>query len=133
MSFEDFQKFVKEACFFIVEKINESDHVKVGFVSYYLTRSDYPYLFEIGYRIKANERGKGFATEAVKLLVGYLFSTNKGIERLESITDTENVASQRVLEKNGFKREGRLRKRSQNKMEYRDEWIYGLLREERPS
>jgi RimJ/RimL family protein N-acetyltransferase len=42
----------------------------------------------------------------------------------------ENVPSQRVLEKNGFKREGELRKRFFNHGQYRDEYMYSLLRAE---
>jgi [ribosomal protein S5]-alanine N-acetyltransferase len=64
------------------------------------------------------------------LLVDHLFATKKEIERIESVTDVENVPSQRVLEKNGFTREAKLRKRFFNKGEYRDEFMYGLLREE---
>jgi len=129
-SWMEFQEFVKGASFFIIEK-NDSKQAngKIGWISYYWTRSDYPYLFEIGYAIKPSERRKGYTTEAARLIVDLLF-TSKNIERVESVTDTENLASQRVLEKNGFKREGRLRKRSLRKDEYRDEFIYGLIREE---
>lgn len=52
------------------------------------------------------------------------------IERIESVTDADNVPSQRVLEKSGFRREGVLRKRCFDRGEYRDEYIYSLLREE---
>jgi aminoglycoside 6'-N-acetyltransferase len=79
---------------------------------------------------KPSERNKGYTTEAVRLLVDYLFSTKKEIERIESVTDVENMPSQRVLEKNGFKREGMLRKRFFNKGQYRNEYMYSLLREE---
>ena len=92
-------------------------------------RSDYLNLYEIGYRIKPSERRKGYTTEAVRLLVDHLFRT-KAIERIESVTDTENLPSQRVLAKNGFKREGELRKRFFLEGKYRDEYIYSLLREE---
>jgi len=62
--------------------------------------------------------------------VDYLFETKKEIERIESVTDVENVPSQRVLEKNGFRREAELRKRFFNKGQYRNEYMYSLLREE---
>ena len=122
------EKLVKEARFFIIE--NRTEHKKIGFIAYYLIRSDYPYLFEIGYRIKQTERRKGYTTEAARLLIDHLFTTNKEIERIESVTDVENVASRRVLEKNGFKREAELRKRFFNKGQYRNEYMYNLLREE---
>jgi RimJ/RimL family protein N-acetyltransferase len=123
------EELVKGAWFFLIE--SRLGDKKVGFISYYYpVRSDYLYLYEIGYRIKPSERNKGYTTEAVRLLVDYLFSTKKEIERIESVTDVENMPSQRVLEKNGFKREGMLRKRFFNKGQYRNEYMYSLLREE---
>ena len=122
------EALVKGACFFIIG--SRLDDKKIGFIAYYKVRSDYPYLFEIGYRIKPTERRKGYTTEAARLLIDHLFTTRKEIERIESVTDVENVASQRVLEKNGFKREGELRKRFFNKGQYRNEYMYSLLREE---
>ena len=63
---------------------------------------------EIGYAIQTSkQRGKGFATEAAKLMVDYLF-LNKNIKRIEALTDTRNIPSQRVLEKCGFKNEDTL-------------------------
>jgi RimJ/RimL family protein N-acetyltransferase len=128
-SMREIQEMVKIAPCFTISSRTEAK--KIGFIDYYLPRSDYPYLFEIGYRIKPSERRKGYTTEAARLLVDYLFTTKTDIERIESVTDTENVPSQKVLEKNGFKREGELRKRFFNKNgRYRNEYIYSLLREE---
>jgi RimJ/RimL family protein N-acetyltransferase len=122
------EELVKGGRFFIIE--SRLENKKIGFIAYYLVRSDYHHLFEIGYRIKPSERRKGFTTEAARLLIDHLFTTKKEIERIESVTDVENVPSQRVLEKNGFKREGELRKRFFNKGQYRNEYMYSLLREE---
>jgi RimJ/RimL family protein N-acetyltransferase len=121
------KQLLKEARNFIIE--GRADGRKIGFISYYLVRSDYLNLYEIGYRIKPNERRKGYTTEAAGLLVNYLFTT-QNIERIESVTDTANLPSQRVLEKNGFRREGKLRKRFYRDGDYRDEYMYRLLREE---
>jgi RimJ/RimL family protein N-acetyltransferase len=124
----ELEELVKGGCFFIIE--SRLERKKIGFIVYFLVRSDYLNLFEIGYRIKPSERNKGYATEAVRLLVDHLFTRKKEIERIESVTDVANVPSQRVLEKNGFKREGELRKRAFNKGQYRNEYMYSLLREE---
>jgi RimJ/RimL family protein N-acetyltransferase len=124
----EFQGLVKKEGWFIIS--SRSEDRKIGFIAYYRVRSDYLNLFEIGYRIMPNERRKGYTTEAARLLVDHLFETKKDIERIESVTDVENVPSQRVLEKNGFKREGELRKRFYNKGQYRNEYMYSLLREE---
>ena len=128
ISRSEVQDLVGREEWFII--FSRSEKTKVGFISYYPVRRDYLNLFEIGYRTKPSERRKGYTTEAARLLVDYLFSTKKEIERIESVTDVDNVPSQRVLEKNGFRREAELRKRFFNKGEYRDEYMYRLLREE---
>lgn len=58
---------------------------------------------EIGYTLRLDHQGKGFATEAVAAVVDRLFS--EGVERITSSLDPENVASIRVLEKAGFRYE----------------------------
>jgi RimJ/RimL family protein N-acetyltransferase len=124
----DVQDLVGKEGWFMI--FSRSENRKIGFISYYPVRRDYLNLFEIGYRMRPDERRKGYTTEAARLLVDHLFVTKKEIERIESVTDVENVPSQRVLEKNGFRREAVLRKRFFNKGEYRDECMYSLLRED---
>jgi RimJ/RimL family protein N-acetyltransferase len=124
---DEVKQLLKDSHSFVIE--GRTDGRKIGFISYYLVRSDYLNLYEIGYRVKPSERGKGYTTEAARLLVDHLFTT-KPIQRIESVTDTENIPSQRVLEKNGFRREGQLKKRFFLDGDYRDEYIYRLLREE---
>lgn len=55
----------------------------------------------VGYRLLRRFWGKGIATEAVSLLVGYLYSKTD-TEIITASTMIENKASARVLEKNGF-------------------------------
>jgi RimJ/RimL family protein N-acetyltransferase len=62
----------------------------------------------IGYWCARPARGRGIATRALRLLCAYAF-TDVDLERLELITDPENLTSQRVAERVGFKREGLLR------------------------
>ncbi|CAN6843018.1 unnamed protein product [Brassica oleracea var. botrytis] len=67
---------------------------------------------EIGYVTARSPRhptgywGKGFATEAVRLVTAEVFKEMPEVERLEALVDVDNVGSQRVLEKVGFTREG---------------------------
>lgn len=63
---------------------------------------------EVGYWLLRDARGRGAATRAVRLLVGYAFG-QLGLERLELFTLPDNVASERVAERAGFQREGVLR------------------------
>ena len=117
----------KEMRLFIIMSL--SGDKKIGFIDYSLPRPTRPNLFEIGYRIKPEERRKGYTTDATRLLVDHLFTTEKS-ERVEALTETGNIASQRVLEKNGFKREGEMRNRAFNNGQYKNEYMYGLPRED---
>jgi RimJ/RimL family protein N-acetyltransferase len=66
-----------------------------------------PGLAEVGYWIVAERRGAGLATAAVGLVAERALAA--GIERLQATVEPRNTASQRVLEKAGFEREGLLR------------------------
>jgi len=55
---------------------------------------------ELGYSFHYDYWGQGIATETVNALVAYGFET--GLTEICAITDLENKASQRVLQKAGF-------------------------------
>jgi RimJ/RimL family protein N-acetyltransferase len=85
--------------------------------------------YSIGFRVVPDERNKGNCTEAVKIIVDYLF-LSKEIVRIEAETNPENIASQKVLEKAGFTREGLVRKSVFIKGEWKDSFLFSILREE---
>ncbi len=60
---------------------------------------------EIGYWIAREFQGKGYATEAVSLFLDFCFNT-LGLNSVYARTNALNVASWKVLEKNGFVRFG---------------------------
>ncbi|OIO28414.1 GNAT family N-acetyltransferase [Candidatus Micrarchaeota archaeon CG_4_10_14_0_2_um_filter_60_11] len=84
---------------------------------------------EMGYWLGARYRGKGLAAEAVALLLGLGFK-KLGMEKIRGHVFAENRASQRLLEKKGFKREGLLRKDLVKRGKRRDLIAYGLLKRE---
>jgi RimJ/RimL family protein N-acetyltransferase len=57
----------------------------------------------IGYGIAPSEEGRGAASEAVAALVAWARGDGR-LAALSAETRTDNIASQRVLEKNGFAR-----------------------------
>jgi len=59
----------------------------------------------IGYFLDEKQNGKGYTTEAVKLLVKYAFTELK-LHRIEAGVMPHNIGSIRVLEKSGFHKEG---------------------------
>jgi RimJ/RimL family protein N-acetyltransferase len=60
---------------------------------------------ETGYWVRREARGRGVATAALRLMIAFAFE-QVGVERLELMTETPNVPSQRLAEKLGFRREG---------------------------
>ena len=84
-------------------------------------------IAEIGYWIRADARGNGHMTRAVRLITSYAFA--EGAARVQLRADPENVASCRVAEKAGFEREGVLRSAHWNpRLHRRQDWaMYSRL------
>ena len=56
---------------------------------------------ELGYLLRRDSWGHGFATEAARACMLYGFN-NLGFREIIAMTEPENIASQKVLEKIGF-------------------------------
>lgn len=111
---------------FMIEK---KDGTKIGFIAHFHVLHPSGSKLEIGYTLVPSERGKGHCTEAVQIMVDFLFLSRETM-RIQATTDTRNLASQKVLEKTGFKKEGTLRKYIFVRGELRDAYLYSILREE---
>jgi ribosomal-protein-alanine N-acetyltransferase len=111
-----------ERKWFMIEK---KDGHKIGVIGYFPQDK----CLEIGYALLSSERRKGYCTEAVKIIVDFLF-LSRDIVRVYADTDIGNIASQKVLEKADFKKEGVLRKSAFIKGEWRDRAMFSILREE---
>jgi RimJ/RimL family protein N-acetyltransferase len=107
---------------FLLEK---KDGAKIGWIGHFLFGT----LLEIFYYLLPSERGKGYCTEATELMVDYLFLSRNAM-RIQAHTDVRNEGSQKVLEKAGFKKEGVVRKSLFTRGEWRDFYLYSILREE---
>ena len=83
-----------------------ADDVVVGGIGMGL--NSHQYRATIGYWVARGARGGGICTRAVRLLARYGLEDLE-LQRIDLITDPDNVASQRVAEKVGFQREGVLR------------------------
>jgi RimJ/RimL family protein N-acetyltransferase/8-oxo-dGTP pyrophosphatase MutT (NUDIX family) len=59
----------------------------------------------LSWTVYAGQRGHGYATRAVRLLVDYAFDS-LGVRRVEAEVDPRNHASQRVATRSGLRREG---------------------------
>ncbi|HUH97769.1 MAG TPA: GNAT family protein [Anaerolineales bacterium] len=120
----------RESGMLLIETLEDGQ--VIGYVRYTLIPypdSDLPQP-EIGFGIAlASARGKGYAKEAVQLLVDYLFSGYPA-ERIGAFTESENTPARKVMESLGFQREGTLRRALFRDGQWRDICIYGLLRGE---
>ncbi len=81
---------------------------------------------EIGYVFHQDYWGKGYCTEAVSLISNFAFNTLK-LHKLHARVADENIGSSKVLEKNGFELEGRLRDHYFIENKYYDCLLYGKI------
>ena len=92
---------------FIVDYGNCDDIAFAGVISLH-TINIKNHSAEIGYWLEKSMRGKGIATTATKMITDYGFRS-LGFRRIEGLADVENTASQKLLTKAGYQREGILR------------------------
>ncbi|MDQ0273819.1 GNAT family N-acetyltransferase [Cytobacillus purgationiresistens] len=106
--FPHFQRFltslieeqIKEESFFYL--IKDEENSIIGRVNLIDINKG---IGHIGYRVGKNFIGKGAAYNAVKLLLEEIMK-KRAIKEIHAKTTTNNIASQKVLEKNGFQNLG---------------------------
>ncbi len=85
---------------------------------------------EIGWAIASGRQGRGYATEAARALIDFAFGALR-CHRMVATCQPQNVASWRVMEKLGMRREGHFRQGLyQESGEWWDEYFYALLADE---
>ena len=112
-----------ELNFALVEPLDQA--VVLGCVSLYEVRLDQGRA-AVGYWLAPDARGRGVATQAVRLLAQWAFA-ELGLARLELTCGPDNEASQHIADRCGFSREGLLRSHVPFKGARRDSVIYSLL------
>jgi RimJ/RimL family protein N-acetyltransferase len=84
---------------------------------------------EIGYVFHPDYGGRGYATEAARVLLGLGFD-DYGLHRIIGRIDARNSASARVLERLGMRREAHFVENEIVKGEWTDEVVYAMLEDE---
>lgn len=87
-----------------------------------------PGAAEPGVWVLAEQRNRGTAECATRLLCSWALTTQTGIARIQATVEPWNLASRRVLEKVGFVREGLLRSYASWGDDRQDVLLYSLLR-----
>ena len=82
---------------FIYAVIRNEDDSNLGYVQLVQIEKGW----EIGYHIAQKYCGHGYATEAVSLFLKYL-KENTDLKEIYGVALMDNIASRRVLQKNGF-------------------------------
>jgi RimJ/RimL family protein N-acetyltransferase len=111
----------------------EFESAMIGFVSFYRIQTGATvYVHQFGISLLPAARGRGHGTAAQLLLARYLFA-HSPVNRIQAMTEGENLAEQRSLEKAGFVREAVLRGHTFRAGAWRDEVLYRMLRSELPA
>jgi [ribosomal protein S5]-alanine N-acetyltransferase len=83
----------------------------------------------LGYWIDAGYQGRGLMTEAVRATTTFAFQS-AGLHRVQAAVMPQNVASQRVLEKAGYRREGLAERYLCIAGRWEDHLLYAVTEEE---
>ncbi|MEO8517280.1 MAG: GNAT family N-acetyltransferase [Flavobacterium sp.] len=103
----------------------KEDHKFIGNIGYFRMQPE-NHRAEIGYMLLTDFHGKGIVQEALTEVIRFGFEEMK-LHSIEAITDPENFASWKLLEKNGFMREGHFKENEFWKGKYLDSYVYSLL------
>lgn len=99
-----------------------------GGIGVLFKRDVYVKTAEIGYWLGEEFWGQGLMTRAVQEVCSYIF-LNRDIVRIYAEVFAFNKGSARVLEKAGFKLEGRLKNSVYKNGEIHDSLLYALIKE----
>jgi ribosomal-protein-alanine N-acetyltransferase len=83
--------------------------------------------WEFGYGLLPEHWGKGYATEASKIIVKHAFE-NMNVHKLVAFCNAENARSAALLQKLGMKLEGRIREDRWIRNRWYDSLFYSFLR-----
>jgi ribosomal-protein-alanine N-acetyltransferase len=107
----------------------EADATLLGGLSISNVRRGVAQAASVGYWVGAPHVRRGYMTDTVRAAVPFAFGT-LGLHRLEAACLPHNLASARVLEKVGFRREGTARQYLKINGIWQDHDLYGLLRDD---
>jgi RimJ/RimL family protein N-acetyltransferase len=106
----------------------KSDPLLIGDCAFQILAEDSRQA-EIGFTLAGPYHGQGYAAEAVRRLLGYLF-TGFNLHRVRANCDVENTASARLMERVGMRREAHFIESLWFKGRWSSEYWYAILRDE---
>ena len=106
------------------------DDRAVGGIGYTLHDDVERVSAEMGYWLGTAFWGKGIMTSALRAVTVYAFGQHTQLRRIYAVPYAWNAASMRVLEKAGYRREGRMRQSAIKDGQVIDQLLYAMLRSE---
>lgn len=103
----------------------ELDNKVVGDISIWYTGMKE--TVEVGFAFNSNFAGKGYATEALRGVIEYLFAVEK-VHRIQANLDCRNNPSSHLCARVGMRQEAHFIKDFWNKGEWTDSYVYGMLK-----
>jgi ribosomal-protein-alanine N-acetyltransferase len=100
----------------------------IGVINFWQWKKEH-FLAEMGYILAKECWNRGYMSEAIAAVLAIGFG-EMGLHRVEADIDPNNIASQRVLERNGFVREAYFRENLFFDGRFYDSAIYALLKDD---
>jgi RimJ/RimL family protein N-acetyltransferase len=92
-------------------------------------RQDEPRQMDVGITLAPAHQGRGYATEAIECLLGFVFG-RLGKHRVAAVTDAENRPAASLLRRLGFRQEAHFIEHVWCKGAWGSEFVFALLRRE---
>ncbi len=118
----------RKAFFFAIELREPRSFIGDGFVTVH-EKNATGGIASIGYFLFAEFQGRGYATEAARLMLDYGFS-QLGLHRIIAECDQANTASERVMLKCGMQKEAEYRQMKYNGQNWVGRVGYAILKED---
>jgi ribosomal-protein-alanine N-acetyltransferase len=120
--------WTQDAQYTLLVTAREPDEPIVGRIALTVMRSAFQNAY-VGYWVHADRQGQGLATEALGLAIELAFGP-LGLHRLQAAIMPRNLASQRVVAHQGFRREGLAERYLQIAGRWEDHLLFALTLEE---
>lgn len=98
----------------------------IGIIGHYKIQPE-NHRSEIGYMMLPEFNGKGYMSEAIKVVLAYGFD-QLNLHSIEAVIDPDNVASEKILQKIGFVKEAHILENELWDGKFWDSVIYSLLK-----
>ena len=109
--------------------VRANDDMLVGGISLSNVRRGVTQTASLGYWLGQRHVGHGFMADAVAAIIPYAIYGLR-LHRIEAATLPDNTASIRVLERNGFRREGYANRYLKINGDWRDHILFGIVAED---